>query len=141
MHYAFDSPSARPTAPIEESFVSSHDDQIRSKALTAMKAVTASAILFAGVACSSESDTTRDVGWNVDQQDTAVSDTSDAVATADADNGEDCNDEESTGVCPDHCTQDNDVDCCESSGMYEWWDDGCYAVAVPGPFVPPSMKA
>ncbi len=50
----------------------------RKKALRAMKAVTAGAILFAGVACSD--DDTGSTGWNIDENDAG-----DDVATSNAD--------------------------------------------------------
>ncbi len=169
---------------------------IRRRALQAMKAVTASAILFAGVACSGdESDKTNfnvgepdtgndvstsndtgsnDTGYDIGTEDTGTDttvadtgpdigpadtgpsdvdsdtepydastdtsvDTGADTAYADADTGQDCNAEESTGDCPDHCTIDDDVDCCQEIGGF--MDNGFCAVAVPGPFVPPAMPA
>ncbi len=126
----------------------SQETKIRKKAIVAMKAVTASAIFFAGVSCSSEEEST-DVGFSVNEPDVATSDTGEDTAVADigadtavadADDGAICNTEVSTGVCPDQCDRDNDIDCCESDGG-DWWDGQCGPVAVPGPFVPPSMRA
>ena len=177
----------------------SNNRNVRRKALRAMKAVTAGAILFAGVACSDDEsggttfnvgeedagtdaatadtggdtstedaggdtevadagpdigpadtgpvDTGTDAGGDTDPSDTGTdaggdtdpSDVGTDTEVADADSGRDCNDEESTGECPDHCTMDDDVDCCEEIGGF--WSDGFCAVAVPGPFVPPAMPA
>lgn len=117
------------------------ESKIRKKALIAIKAVTAGAVLFAGVACSGEEEA-NDVGFNITEADAATGDTEgDTTPVADADSGAECNSEESTGVCPEMCDRDNDVDCCNDDGMYEWWDGGCHAMAVPGPFVPPKMRA
>ena len=43
------------------------------------------------------------------------------------------------GVCPDACTQDTDVDCCDEIEWCSWDADFGCACAVPGPFVPPTM--
>ena len=131
------------------------DSKIRHKALHAMKAVTAGALLFAGVACSGDDDTTNGPNWNIGNQNAGNATTTDTGGDADgdassqnddqntvvADAGEDCNDEESTGVCPEHCDEDNDVDCCEEIdwGYGEWSDEYGCMVAIPGPFVPPCM--
>ena len=106
----------------------SDNRKVHRKALRAMKAVTAGAILFAGVACSN--DDTDDPDWNVGENDTEAD-------NAVADTGPECNAEESTDVCPDKCHMDDDVDCCEESGGF-WEGDFC-SVVVPGPFVPPAM--
>lgn len=149
------------------------DYEIRKKALRAMQAVTASAVLFAGVSCSS-TEGSDDSEWNLHEEDAgndvttdtngdASGDTNgDASADASGDTGGDastdvggdtdtngetdvalsCNDEQSTGVCPEGCTMEDDVDCCHEGGgcwdMDECWEGGC---AVPGPFVPPRMVA
>ncbi len=110
------------------------NDNIRNKAMMAMKAVTAGALLFAGVACSGDTDDTEET-WNVAEQDAG----SDAE---DDDTGPLCNAQESTGECPEGCTQENDVDCCEEiDSEWEWcdWIDGYCSCAIMGPFVPPSM--
>ena len=131
-----------------------------------MKAVTAGALLFAGVSCTSDDPTDNDDSWNleepggdataddaddgdVDTGDATVSDTGTDVIAVDT--GSDggmvdadirCDDEERTGVCPDECTMDSDIDCCEENdGCWDsgtCWEGGC---AVPGPFVPPKMSA
>lgn len=123
------------------------DSQIRRKAMKAIQAVTASAVLFAGVSCSPDDDI-RDPSWNLQEGDTGNDATADADATVDdtgdamVDAATRCNAEESTGVCPAECTMDNDIDCCESNnGCWDsgvCWEGGC---AVPGPFVPPRMAA
>jgi hypothetical protein len=120
------------------------DLEIRRKALRATMAVTASAMLFAGVGCSNDDDTT-DPGWDVREPETDtgredadvegdVADDADDVSENDS--GPGCNEDEADGVCPQGCHSGNDVDCCERGGGF--WAGGC---AVEGPFVPPSMPA
>lgn len=117
----------------------SKKSEIRKKSLWAMKAVTAGALLFAGVSCSGETDDSNDSEWNIQEGDAGADASPSDTAVADADNGDECYDGQANGNCPEHCTMDDDVDCCIESGG-DWFGDGC-AVAVPGPFVPPKMTA
>lgn len=129
------------------------DAEIRKRAITAMKAVTAGAILAAGVACSSDGET-PDAGWELtedvgqDSADDTGSDTSGVDTGPDAitqDTGSECNDQESTGYCPEGCGVDDDIDCCtESSTEMCWssWEEGFGCTTIcEGPFVPPEMPS
>ena len=156
------------------------DDEIRRKALMAMKAVTAGALLCAGLSCfsrtadedessigqqqrgyekvessdSSPEDQDHPRADEIDD-DSAVeealrSDPFDEVEPvdivveddeelADHDDAE-CNAEESTGYCPEGCSRQNDVDCCQEISGNCWLShDGCGPCVIPGPFVPPPM--
>lgn len=100
-----------------------------------MKAVTAGALLFAGVSCTGDDDdTSNDGGWNVQEGDAG------ADADGDADSPGFCSGGERTGDCHVMCSIDEDIDCCEQAG-HCWQGGQCYedACAVPGPFVPPKM--
>ena len=109
-------------------------NRIRKKSLWAMKAVTAGALLFAGVSCTSDDDdTSNDSSWNIEEGgDAALSDTDDTAP--------ECSGDEFTGQCDPRCSIHEDADCCEMEGhcwmSSECWEGGC---AIPGPFVPPSM--
>ena len=129
------------------------NQEIRRKALKAARAVTAGALLFAGLSCTDVDDTTPP-GWDVGEGSPDVSspDTGTAEARApdtsapdtsppDPDVSEtdalvDCSGEVTDGICPSHCHEHNDADCCEEWGGI--WAGGC---AIEGPFVPPSMPA
>lgn len=121
----------------------SDESTLRQRSLLAMKAVTAGALLFAGIACSDDDDT-NEPDWNIqDNQNSADAGGDTAVAdVSQNDTGEACNTESYTGVCPDHCTIDEDLDCCEASGGC-WWGGECdpWGCVVPGPFVPPTVVA
>ena len=126
------------------------DDEILRKSLTAMKAVTAGALLIAGVACSSDEEG-PDPSWEVGEDagpqqdggddDTGIDTGPDAIIAVDT--GPSCNDQESTGVCPEGCSINDDVDCCNQDGD-EWcwseWEEGfgCTTICM-GPYVPPRM--
>ncbi len=119
----------------------SDSSAIRKKAINAMKAVTAGALLCAGIACSGDDDT-EGPEWNINQSNDADVTTTDAGSdTGKTDAGVDCNDEYSNDICPEHCDEHNDVDCCENIdyGYGHWSDEHGCSVAVPGPFVPPAM--
>ncbi len=111
------------------------DKEIRKKAITAVKAVTAGAILFAGVSCWSD-DGNEGPEWNIENSDAggdaAVSDASGSDVQSMR-----CDAQESTGECYEECNRDNDVDCCYNWGG-ELWDGECVAY-IEGPFVPPRM--
>ncbi len=123
------------------------DKEIRKRAISAVKAVTAGAILFAGLSCGSD-DGNEGPQWNIENRDAgsdaALSDAGGDVALSDA-NGSDvqdvqetrCNAQESTGECYEECHQDEDVDCCHQWGG-ELWDGQCAALNI-GPSVPPRM--
>ena len=185
------------------------DDEILSKALLAMKAVTAGALLCAGLSCfpdddrddeastptprqeaqeqeegeSSETTTSDEKRVGADEidepddaSDPSSEDSEDDTDRRDADDGESeeaaagdpiedvdpfddtdhdgddddeevaaaggddqCNAQESTGHCPEGCTTDEDVDCCEETPAGCWVGGVCRPCAIPGPFVPPKM--
>lgn len=193
------------------------DDEIRTKALMAMKAVTAGALLCAGLSCFSEADDDDEVSTSTQRQqaqqqeegespdstphsrnDSGADEASDdgepsestpqdsedagtgqAEALADtgtdrrdtddsaseeandggffegldpfaddeddeqvADTGDDkCNAQQSTGHCPEGCTVQDDVDCCQEVSGNCWMHGRCGPCVIPGPFVPPTMVA
>ena len=108
--------------------------EVRSKAIRAMKAVTAGALLFAGVACSSGQPVENDANDEVDSENTGT-ENDESLEVVDA---RTCNTDEPTGICPEGCSIDEDIDCCEREDLCSWAGGAC-SCAIPGPFVPPSM--
>lgn len=126
------------------------DDRIRRKAIRAITAVTAGAMLFAGVACTSDDDDSGNSNngeWNLQDGD-ASGDTAEGDVTAnhtqfgdtDGQSESKCNMQESTGECHEDCTIYNDKDCCNEDD-FGYWSNGDCAVAIEGPFIPPRMPA
>lgn len=113
------------------------DQRIRRKAIGAIKAVTAGAILFAGVACSGEEP--DGPHWNIGNHDAGGDVTqTDTADTAQADSGSTgvCSTEEVNEECYAECNENNDIACCQQWGT--WLGDEC-AAWIEGPFVPPRM--
>lgn len=102
----------------------SHDDHTaRRRALHAARAVTMGLALTGAGCASSHGPGKRDGSMPRDSM------PRDATADATADGG----------TCPDAAVEATTEECCEKRGGF-WNEDEC-VIAVPGPFVPPSMEA
>jgi hypothetical protein len=132
-------------------------DPIRRKARRAARAVTMGAAL-AAAGCSPDSSPISDNNdWDLSNDAshsdavTADTATADAVTTdtqvrdaavdalADADITEATCSDEADEICPEICTHNNDYDCCVLGPGFTYLPGG--GCAVPGPFVPPAMRA